>query len=89
MNDLLQEWVDNYYLDNNKRPCCAGCDYWRFFNSTHGECTKSAPVPSSERLTLLGVESVTMPPAAGHIITKRDYSCGDFVDTYDWDSHSK
>lgn len=85
MSAQTQAFIDSFYLSNNKRPCCAGCDWWRFYNSTVGECTKSPPVSASERWAILGIEAVTVQLPAGHIMTKRDHSCGGFVDTYDWE----
>lgn len=89
MNSHLQDAVDNYYLSQGKRPCCAGCDHWRFYNSTVGECTKSAPVSHDERFSLIDIQSSSARGDAGHILTKRGHSCGDFLDTYDWESHNK
>lgn len=77
--------ADKFYLNHGK-PCCAGCDWWRFHNSLVGECIKSAPVSGEQRMAMLGIESVSMSPEAGHVFTKRDHYCGDFVDTYDWES---
>ena len=79
-----QESIDNYYLDNNKTPCCAGCDYWRFHNSRCGECTKTPPVSEDERIAMLGIRSCSLKIGAGHIFTTRDHSCGGFVDSHEW-----
>jgi len=75
-----QKYVDHFYKKNG--PCCAGCDWWRYHNSSIGECTKSAPVSASERLSMIGIESLSGDIGAGHILTKRDHLCGDFVDTH-------
>lgn len=77
-----QQSVDKFYL--NHGPCCAGCDWWRYFNGAAGECIKSAPVSGSERIAMLGIESPSSEPGAGHVMTKRDHWCGEFIDTHDW-----
>lgn len=79
--------VDRFYKENG--PCCAGCDWWRFINSAAGECIKNAPVSDSERLAMLGISKTTLPAGSGHIMTKRDHVCGDFLDTYDWNGGQK
>lgn len=80
----MQKMVDNFYLSNGKKPCCAGCDWWRFHNSIVGECTKSAPVSGGERWSMIGMHSISAEISSGHIMTQRDYSCGEFIDTYEW-----
>ncbi len=80
--DATQDAVDAFYKAHG--PCCAGCDHWRWHNSVVGECTKSAPVSGRERWSMLGWESVSVELPAGHIMTRRDHRCGEFVDTYDW-----
>lgn len=77
-----QQHVDAFYRKHG--PCCAGCDWWRFHNSVVGECTKSAPVSAAERTAMIGIESPTMDIGAGHVLTRRDHYCGDFIDTHDW-----
>ena len=79
-----QQILDKIYLDGNKAPCCAGCDWWRFHNSMVGDCTKSAPVSGLDRVSMLGITKINESPPSGHIMTLRGHKCGDFVDTYDW-----
>lgn len=74
--------IDRFYRDHG--PCCAGCDWWRHYNSVAGECIKSAPVSGAERIAMLGIENPSTEPGAGHIITPRDHVCGEFEDTHDW-----
>ena len=81
-NSPIQSFVDEFYKENG--PCCAGCDWWRYHNSLVGECIKSAPVSGKERVSMLGIENTSMTPNSGHIITKRNHLCGDFIDTYEW-----
>lgn len=82
MNDERQRLLDAFYMRHG--PCCAGCDHWRSYNSTAGECTKSAPMPGRERMAMLGIEMVSLDIGAGHAFTLRDHACGDFADTFDW-----
>ena len=77
-----QDAISNYYIANNKRPCCAGCKFWEFHNAIIGECTNSSPVSGSERIGMLEIESSSFDIPAGFILTKRDYSCGQF-DVFD------
>lgn len=77
-----QSSIDAFYRANG--PCCAGCDWWQHFNSFVGECTASPPVSGTERVAMLGIESSSISPGAGHIMTLRDHKCGQFVDTFDW-----
>lgn len=86
-SDKYQPWVDEFYKKNG--PCCAGCDYWRFFDPVFGECAKSAPVSGFERYKALGINPCGFIPEAGHVITKRNHLCGDFKDEYDWHPHLK
>jgi hypothetical protein len=79
-----QEFVDRFYMAH--RPCCAGCDHWRFINSSVGECRLSPPVDGDERVSLLGMRGLSLPRAGGHILTPRDHHCGAFSDTFDWAS---
>lgn len=79
-----QEILDTYYFSHG--PCCAGCDWWRHINSVAGECTRAAPVPSAERLSMLGITSFSHPPMAGHPLTPRSHRCGEFKDEFDWAS---
>lgn len=81
-------FIDKFYLNHGK-PCCAGCDCWLPHNSVAGECTKTAPASGEERLSMLGMESLSANVGAGHIFTLRDHSCGQFVDTYDWGQHQR
>jgi len=80
---MYQKFIDDCYLKNGK--CCAGCDHWAWHNSTVGDCTKSAPVSSEDRISMLNMEATSIKVNAGHIVTKRDHLCGYFVDTYDCD----
>lgn len=76
-------FIDKFYLDHGK-PCCAGCDWWRPHNAVAGECTRSAPVSGDQRAAMLGIENCSLSIGAGHVMTERDHSCGEFIDTYDW-----
>ena len=62
-------------------PCCAGCDWWRWYNSVVGDCTKSAPVGGHERMAMLGVTWSSLNPGAGHVMTHREHVCGEFSDS--------
>ncbi|SFB74746.1 hypothetical protein SAMN05216344_102219 [Polaromonas sp. OV174] len=79
-----QEILDRLYMQNG--PCCAGCDWWLHYNSLVGECRKSAPVPGSQRMAMLGMSGTSLAPEAGHIMTPREHHCGDFKDEFDWDT---
>ena len=76
---MSQVFIDRFYLESG--PCCAGCDWWRWYNSVIGECTKSAPVSGKERIAMIGMESCSMDIGAGHVITDREHYCGDFHDS--------
>ena len=81
----VQEFLDKFYHDNG--PCCAGCDWWRYFGALTGECLASAPVSGSERISMLKITSITMNNIeAGHVMTDRSHHCGDFKDDFDWHS---
>ena len=82
MADEAQEAIDAFYWQNG--PCCAGCDWWRSYNSISGECRKAAPVSGKERASLLGMYNVSASVPAGHPLTPRGHSCGDFKDEFDW-----
>ncbi len=82
--DPIQARIDEFYMRHG--PCCAGCDWWRFHNSVSGECTKTVPVAGSERAGMLGMTRVSANVESGHIMTKRDHHCGEFIDSYDWNS---
>lgn len=79
-----QEVVDHFYWQHG--PCCAGCDWWRHFNSMVGECLKTAPVAEAERWTMIGGTGYSLPTGAGHIATLREHRCGEFKDEFDWAS---
>lgn len=81
--ERTQRAVDRFYHQYGK--CCAGCDHWRWLNSSVGECTRTAPVSGEERMKMLGMRSLSQPAEPGHIVTRRDHVCGEFVDTYDWE----
>lgn len=74
--------IDRFYVKNG--PCCAGCDWWRFQNSTAGECHRSAPMSSDQRIAMLGMRYASLPIGAGHPFTPREHVCGDFKDEFDW-----
>lgn len=76
--ERTQARVDAFHKEHG--PCCAGCDWWRWHNSLVGECIKSAPVASAERFAMLGIESSSLTPGAGHIMTPREHVCGEFKD---------
>lgn len=79
-----QEAADAFYMQHG--PCCAGCDHWRSYSSSVGECVKTPPkFTSAERLAMIGIHSCSFPPDyAGHALTKREHVCGEFADTFDW-----
>lgn len=80
--DDRQESVDRFYMQNG--PCCAGCDWWRHYNSSVGDCTLSPPVGSEERSAMIGISNASIAPGAGHVMTLRDHKCGSFKDGFDW-----
>jgi hypothetical protein len=82
MTNARQENIDQFYWSHG--PCCAGCDWWRHFNSLVGECLKSAPVGEHERWAMIGIEYSSLWSGAGHVATPRDHHCGDFRDNFDW-----
>lgn len=84
ISDPTQRAVDAFYWKHG--PCCAGCDWWRYFNSVLGECLKSAPVTSEQRYAMAGLSSPSLLGGAGHVATPREHHCGDFTDTFDWGS---
>jgi hypothetical protein len=77
-----QESLDRFYFENGR--CCAGCDWWQSLSSLVGNCTRSAPVGGRARWDMLGIESSSIKPPAGHIVTQREHTCGDFKDEFDW-----
>lgn len=76
--DRRQAAIDAFYAAHG--PCCAGCDWWRHYNSVVGDCIKSAPVAGQERMAMLGIAASSMAPGAGHVMTRRDHHCGEFRD---------
>jgi hypothetical protein len=78
----IQEVIDAFYWKNG--PCCAGCDWWRYFNSMVGECLRSAPVSGAERWAMVGLSRPSFIGSAGHVVTKREHHCGEFKDNFDW-----
>ena len=76
--DSTKESVDGFYLKNG--PCCAGCDFWQYHNSVIGDCLRSPPVSGLDRVSMLGIESLSIEPDSGHIMTARHHLCGDFKD---------
>mgnify|MGYP003365641348 CR=1 FL=1 len=85
-DNMTQKRVDNFYKQNGK--CCAGCDHWGWITAMIGECGKSPLVSASERISLLNIEGLSLDVGAGKIMTERDYCCGNFIDTYDWEEKS-
>jgi len=79
-----QEILDRLYHQSG--PCCAGCDWWQHMNSMVGNCTRSAPVAGEERADMLAITFTTLRLPAGHVVTKRDHVCGEFKDTFNWES---
>lgn len=82
--DRYQFLVDAFYKQNGN--CCAGCDHWRFHNHLVGECTKSQLMPATTALEGMGIFNHTGAKGTSHALTKRDYVCGNFIDSFDWDS---
>jgi len=80
----VQEGIDRFYWSHG--VCCAGCDWWRHFNSVIGECLRSAPVTERERWAMIGITEWSLPTGAGHVATPREHRCGDFRDDFDWSS---
>ena len=74
-----QSIIDRFYATHG--PCCAGCDWWRHFNSVAGECIRTEPVCGEQRFSMLGIESPSLRPGTGHIVTPREHVCGEFKDT--------
>ncbi len=74
-----QAMVDAFYKQYG--PCCAGCDWWRWYNVMAGECIRTAPVSGAERFAMLGITGSSLPLEAGHIMTPREHVCGEFRDT--------
>lgn len=77
--ERTQAVVDKFYRDHG--PCCAGCDWWRWYNSAVGECIRTVPVAGAERYAMLGISWTSYPLKAGHIMTPREHVCGEFLDT--------
>lgn len=77
MSDL-QHYVDDFYKKFG--PCCAGCDHWRWVNTTAGLCMKSKIIPHAERAAMLGFHSSSLNCGAGHALTERSHLCGLFED---------
>lgn len=73
-----QAAIDDFYAKHG--PCCAGCDWWRWYNSVAGECIRTAPVSGAERYAMLGVTGTSIKVGAGHIMTPREHVCGEFRD---------
>jgi hypothetical protein len=72
--------VEGFYVKHGK--CCAGCDNWRYFSATIGECVKSNLMGHEDRISLLGFKLYTGPKVeAEHAITPRDFLCGNFHDS--------
>lgn len=73
-----QRVIDTFYEKHG--PCCAGCDWWRWYNSLVGDCTRSAPVSGEQRIAMIGIRSPSISPGAGHVMTPREHVCGEFKD---------
>jgi hypothetical protein len=73
-----QAIIDAFYMQRG--ACCAGCDWWRWYNTVVGECTRNAPVSGGERIAMIGMTGVSLPIGAGHILTPRGHMCGEFKD---------
>ena len=73
-----QRVIDAFYARHG--PCCAGCDWWRHYNSLVGECLRSAPVAGADRVAMLGIESPSLTPGAEHVMTQQWHHCGEFRD---------
>ncbi|TXH48098.1 MAG: hypothetical protein E6Q97_25530 [Desulfurellales bacterium] len=58
--ERTQAVIDNFYRDHG--PCCAGCDWWRWYNSAAGECIRTVPVAGTERYAMLGISWTSYPP---------------------------
>lgn len=77
-----QEALDTFYFQRG--PCCAGCDWWHSVSSHIGDCTRSAPVSGHKRIAMLDMDNLSFNPPSGHIMTRKDYHCGDFKDEFNW-----
>ena len=77
-DERIQRIIDQFARQH--RPCCAGCDHWRWYNSSAGECRRTVPVAGHERYALLGISWTSFPVQAGHIMTPREHVCGEFKD---------
>lgn len=78
LQERTQANVDAFYRTHG--PCCAGCDWWRWYNSLVGECIRTEPVSGGERFAMLGMTGYSIQPGAGHIMTPREHVCGEFKD---------
>lgn len=80
-----QALVDAFYWKNG--DCCAGCDHWEYHNGgVIGDCKKSRLVAGKDRVTSMGIANTTLPIESGHIMTRREFTCGNFEDNFDWKS---
>lgn len=82
MTDTTQKLIDKFYKEHG--DCCAGCDHWRWQNAVIGECAKSLIISGEGNAKMLGMESCSANLGAGQALTKRDYVCGNFIDTHEW-----
>lgn len=80
--ESIQFYSDRFYMQHG--ACCAGCDWWDAANPVAGQCTRTAPVAGMHRVQMLGITGMSLDPGAGHIMTPRDHSCGEFKDEFDW-----
>lgn len=74
----VQAVLDDFYKKNGE--CCAGCDFWRWYNSLSGDCIKSAPVSGKDRISMSGIYGLSLESCAGHVVTNRAHVCGAFRD---------
>lgn len=79
LSERKQNLINSFYESHG--DCCAGCDHWRYHNSLIGDCTKSNLVGGNDRLSNIDIKSSSLDIGSGHVITKRDYLCGNFIDT--------
>ncbi len=81
-DEYYQSNADKFYQANGN--CCAGCDHWRIINTKIGECTKSKLMSKTDAYAGIGITSHSYAIGSSHAITKIDYVCGLFEDTFEW-----
>lgn len=90
IDDFEQRKADSFY--NEHGPCCSGCDHWSPLRGAEaGECLKSQLMERRIAIQNIGINSASdeLNKGVSHAITKKDYLCSNFVDTYDWGEHAK